>query len=340
MNRPDLSVIIPFYNRASTIHHTLRSIDVARRGLDVEIILVDDGSEPPAEQQLQPTLNSVNKLVRQENRGLLFARLTGLAAAAGEFVVFLDSDDLVGPGKFREQLAAMRATSADVSYTDVAHIDIGADGSVSPVRDASVIEETNDPGILFIRIQPAPHSPVFRTDYIRALTERPLFLPHRRYNPVAEIWFYHIAALAPARIIKVPGPHTLVGNHGGARITNHWEKMGHAACTVVEDFLKACPRTENTRPVRQLVAERAFHSWRALPHGYLASYNRRLLANWRQAPDPRTAARTLSGRGFRALSAMVGAVAAGRLLRRFQRPSYTSCRTLDETELAKVAVEQ
>ena len=120
MSQPDLSVVIPVYNRGAIIRPTLESVRRASRGLQVETIVVDDGSTPPTAEALAAIGFAPTRLVRQENRGLLFARLAGLAHVTGRATLFLDSDDLVGPEKFHRQLAAMRTAGADISNSDTA----------------------------------------------------------------------------------------------------------------------------------------------------------------------------------------------------------------------------
>lgn len=121
----DLSVVIPTFNRADTVPLVLASIEEARGGLAVETILVDDGSTPPAAEALHGQTPAPGRIIRQDNQGLLFARLAGLREARGEFVLFLDSDDLVAPQKLRRQIAAMREQNADVSYTDSTRVQLG-----------------------------------------------------------------------------------------------------------------------------------------------------------------------------------------------------------------------
>ncbi|PYT92211.1 MAG: hypothetical protein DMG36_15970 [Acidobacteria bacterium] len=326
---PDLSVVVPFFNRAATIQYTLESVARARQGMRVETILVDDGSTPPAAEQLAGELHQPDRLIRQENQGLLFARLNGLAAACGEYVLFLDSDDLVGPEKFAAQLAAMRVHGADVSYTDCARAELHKPYDAIVPHSPDHAEETDDSAIFFVRVQPAPHSPVFRTDWLRQLVGAPLFPPSRLYNPVAEIWFYHIAAPVPAMVVKVPGAHTIGGQHGGARLTNNWERLGVASLAVMEAFQRNCPKTAATKHARQLVGERAFCSWRALPYDFFPEFGHRLLAIWRHSPHGCLAA--LGGRKFQALARLLGPVLAGRVLRRLGGRPYQTSRTLKDT---------
>ena len=78
---PSFSIIIPYYRSAKTAQYTLESAHRAKQGVDCEILLVDDGSEVPAEQALAGFEFAPDRIIRQENRGLLFARLKGLEEA-------------------------------------------------------------------------------------------------------------------------------------------------------------------------------------------------------------------------------------------------------------------
>ena len=88
---PKVSVILPTFNRADTI---LRAIESARAQSlqDWELIVVDDGSTDGTADILDG-LDSRLVLIRQENRGFTVARNTGIRAARGEYIAFLDSDD-------------------------------------------------------------------------------------------------------------------------------------------------------------------------------------------------------------------------------------------------------
>lgn len=327
---PDLSVIIPFFNRAATVQFTLASIARARRGLHVEVLLVDDGSTPPATDQLQAGPLRPDRTIRQENKGLLFARLAGLAEATGEFILFLDSDDLVGAEKFVAQLAVMRAAGADVSYSDCARAALSTYLDDGGLLSPEVLADTSDSAEFFIRMQPTPHNPIFRTSWLRALLRDPLFPPSPLYNPVAEIWFYHVAASHPARIVKAPGLHTIVGQHSGERLTNNWERLGVASLAVMEGFQRSCPKSASTARLRRLVGEKAFCSWRSLPYDFSPQFGSRLLAIWEGAPHGDLAA--LGGRKFVALARLLGPVAAGRFLRRMRGRPYVASRTLQDDD--------
>ncbi|MDF3056757.1 MAG: glycosyl transferase [Rariglobus sp.] len=330
MNAPDLSVIIPVYNRGELIRYTLESVQRASTGLAVEVIIIDDGSTTPAADDIARLGYKPAKVVRQHNQGLLLARLSGLHHVTGKHVLFLDSDDLVSTNKFRLQLDAMRSTGADVSYTDQAHTTLGGDYDALSITPQGALQDTTDPAVFFLQVQPAPHSPIFRTDYLRDLSDHAFFPPSPLYNPVAEIWFYQNAAPRRGHVVRVPGPHTIIGGHPGARLTNHWERLAAASLGVMEAFARSCPAdTPEARNARRLLGQVAFHSWRKLARGFSPEFQSRELALFRRLAigSPLSA---LGGGGFQLLARMLGPINAARLLKLYQTSSYEKIRTMDD----------
>ena len=100
MTTPLISVIIPTYNRATTIEPTLLSVK-AQEFTNFECIVVDDGSSDVALLEMKVAeLNDARfRVVRRENGGGGAARNTGIDAARGDWIAFLDSDDLYLPTK-------------------------------------------------------------------------------------------------------------------------------------------------------------------------------------------------------------------------------------------------
>ncbi len=334
--RPDLSVVIPVYNRGELIRYTLESVRRASAGLAIEVIIVDDGSTTPAADDIARLGYEPTRIIRQHNQGLLFARLAGLKHTTGVHVLFLDSDDLVSPEKFRLQLDAMRATDVDVSYTDQAHTTLEGDYDALSIKADAPFQDTTNPAEFFIEVQPAPHSPIFRTDYLRHLTDHAFFPPSPLYNSVAEIWFYQNAAPRPGRVVRVPGPHTIIGGHPGARLTNHWERLAVGSLGVMEAFARSCPTdTPEARQARRLLGEVAFYSWRKLAPDFSAEFQTRELALFRQlVPEPRLSA--LGGRGFQLLARILGPEKAARLLKFHQTVSYEKIRTMDDATFQRL----
>ena len=114
---PLVSVIIPTHNRAGWLPGAVDSV-LAQSLAGVEIIVVDDGSDDDTVSALGPRMERVRYL-RQERRGVAAARNLGIAAARGEMIAFLDSDDRFVPDKLARQLAFMRANPGLlISHTD------------------------------------------------------------------------------------------------------------------------------------------------------------------------------------------------------------------------------
>ena len=328
---PVLTIIIPVFNRGALVRHTLASVRAAATGLDVETVLVDDGSTPPLANDLARLGLQVDRLIRQENRGLLFARLAGLDAASGESVLFLDSDDLLSPEKLRAHVAAHR-DGADVAYSDSAHQVLeDAAGPLGTPEPCSPETATTDAAEFFITLQPAPHAPSFRTAYLRARVAAAPFPPSPLYNAVAEIWFYHICAPFPARVQKCAGL-AIGGRHSGTRLTGHWERLALASLAVQESFARSLPDTMEGRRAAGLFAAKAFASWRRLPRDFHPGLCERQLALWRRFAAGCNPA-GLGGGVFQKAARLLGTETAGRLFR-LRNAAYASCRTLDDAQLA------
>ena len=108
---PTVSVIIPVFNRQDVLPRAVGSV-LSQTFADYELILVDDGSTQPFADSVAAALERPNvRVVRHEaNRGAAAARNTGVRAAEGRYVAFLDSDDTWHAEKLERQLAFMRAT--------------------------------------------------------------------------------------------------------------------------------------------------------------------------------------------------------------------------------------
>jgi glycosyltransferase involved in cell wall biosynthesis len=100
--RPLISVVIPAYNAGPFIAETLESV-LSQTYSHREIIVVDDGSTDDTEQVVQPYLGRT-RFIRQKNTGEGGARNAGLRAATGDYIAFLDADDLWLPEKLEVQL--------------------------------------------------------------------------------------------------------------------------------------------------------------------------------------------------------------------------------------------
>ncbi len=103
-----VSVIIPTYNRLQLLPFTLRSLAAVKQpGIDMEIIVVDDASTDDTWDHILVNYPYVN-LLENKGKGAAAARNTGLHAAKGEYILYLDSDDLLGEHFFDWKLAYLQ----------------------------------------------------------------------------------------------------------------------------------------------------------------------------------------------------------------------------------------
>lgn len=111
-----ISVIIPIYNAEKYLKDSIDSV-ISQSYKNIEIILVDDGSEDSSPQicddfsEAYPFVN----VIHQENKGVSAARNAGLCAAKGEYLIFLDSDDTLPPKAIESLTDKALETDADLT---------------------------------------------------------------------------------------------------------------------------------------------------------------------------------------------------------------------------------
>lgn len=115
MNRSKVSIVIPTYNRMHSICDAVDSA-LAQTYLQREIIVVDDGSTDDTAAILKRYGDNI-RYIFQENQGVSAARNRGITESSGEWVAFLDSDDIWMPDKLEKQVSAIRAAGLKVCLT-------------------------------------------------------------------------------------------------------------------------------------------------------------------------------------------------------------------------------
>ncbi len=112
-----VSVIIPVYNRTFSIRDALESVFI-QSIKPSEIIVIDDGSSFDMALYLKNYMQHIHLIKLNENKGVSFARNTGIKAASGDYIAFLDSDDLFLPKKLEYQINYMVENGLYISHTD------------------------------------------------------------------------------------------------------------------------------------------------------------------------------------------------------------------------------
>ena len=120
-----ISIIVPVYNVEKYIGKCLDTI-VNQDFHDYEVIVVIDGSTDDSEsivREYQKKYPEIIKIICQENKGLGGARNTGIMSAKGEYLVFVDSDDMLYPNILHDVYEKAIASDADIVVFDMEFVD-------------------------------------------------------------------------------------------------------------------------------------------------------------------------------------------------------------------------
>jgi glycosyltransferase involved in cell wall biosynthesis len=199
-NSPEFSVIVPSYDRAGFLAEAIASVQTQSFG-DFECIVVDDASPTPITVPVDPRVRVVR---RHANGGCAAARNTGLRAARGRFIAFLDDDDTYT----RDRLAMVREA---LERADVAVC--WRQGVNQPPLKGDVSD------VILDRLTPSPGQITV------ARSVAPLFDEH--FPAVEDVdWLLRLAGRAS--FATVPQVGYLVRRHGGPRV-NHGTQARLAA---------------------------------------------------------------------------------------------------------------
>jgi len=213
-----VSTVIPVYNRGAMLREAVASV-LAQTWRAIEIVIVDDGSTddtPSVAEQLRSENPGVISVARQANAGPGAARQAGLQLARGEFIQFLDSDDLLLPEKFTLQVRALRTdTEAGISYGKCYSSNNG-------VREAQPAQATAQKHrVLFPALLDGPlwptHTPLYRRSAIDAIG------PWSK-GRLLEDWLYDAqAGVAGIKLNYVDEFIAETRNHDGDRLCRQWQ---------------------------------------------------------------------------------------------------------------------
>lgn len=121
-NLPLVSIILPAYNCAAFLPHSIGSI-LAQTYNSYEIIVIDDGSTDNTKEVLEPFSQRIKYIQFEQNRGLPIARNAGIRSAQGKYIAFIDADDLWLPEKLQTDVGYFQQ-HPEVSMVFSKHINI------------------------------------------------------------------------------------------------------------------------------------------------------------------------------------------------------------------------
>lgn len=117
-----ISIIIPVYNVEKYMDNCIESV-LKQSYNNIEIILIDDGSTDKSGEKCNQylTIDKRIKVIHKKNGGLSDARNAGIQYASGDYIMFIDSDDIVDHGIVEHLYRILIDTKADISICDVVH---------------------------------------------------------------------------------------------------------------------------------------------------------------------------------------------------------------------------
>lgn len=192
-----VSVVIPAYNAERTLGATIDSV-LGQTFRDIEVVVVDDGSADRTAAQAASYGTPV-RVITTPNQGVAQARNTGIDEAVGEFVAFLDADDLWLPDKVERQVALLDSRpAAGVSTTG--HMRV-RDDTLEPLAHVPAEDPADVCATLLLRSQVAGNlsTPIVRRDLATATRFDP------RFSQSADWDFFLRLALA-TEFAVIPDP--------------------------------------------------------------------------------------------------------------------------------------
>ena len=128
MTLAKIACVIPVFNSASMVREAIESV-LLQNFTEIQVVVVNDGSTDRSLEVAREFEPSV-KVLTGPNRGVSAARNRGIAESASDWIVFLDSDDVLLHGTLRMRLEAAEAARADVVFCDWQDVVDGPDGAI------------------------------------------------------------------------------------------------------------------------------------------------------------------------------------------------------------------
>jgi glycosyltransferase involved in cell wall biosynthesis len=218
---PDISIVIPTYNRAKLVAEAVASCRQSAPGLDLEIIVVDDASPDDILHAVSALDVTYDRL--ETNGGASAARNRGLALASGQYVKFLDSDDVLLEGALQREYRIALAADADIVVTGWAVTTLDEEGGEIPVHKFPAPLFSCTPDDLLA----GKSVPVAAALYRRTLAAR---IRWDEALPSLDDWDYFVAAALDAKkIVSMAECSFRWRQHAGPRVTTSSSFVSNAA---------------------------------------------------------------------------------------------------------------
>ena len=229
---PKITVIIPTYNAEATILETLQSLGQQTLA-DFEILVINDGSTDRTLEVLKGFCDERLHVFSFENAGATVARNRGIARAEGEFIAFLDADDLWSADKLELQLAALEQhPEAGVVYSWTAFID--EQGQFLYKQPPVYFEGNVYPQLLLKNFLACGSVPLIRRQAIESVGE---FVPGLASS---QDWEYWLRLARQWSFVLVPQHQVFYRQRVGA-ISSQIDRRENCKIAVIEQAFQAAP---------------------------------------------------------------------------------------------------
>ncbi len=229
---PLISVIVPLYNGEKTIRETVKSI-LNQSLQNFELIIINDGSQDASLEMVSNFQDSRIKVFSYPNSGISTTRNRGISHATGEYISFIDADDLWTPNKLESQLKALQENpKAAVAYSWSDHINEFG----QPLNRGSYMTVNGDvyPKILLIDFIANGSNPLIRRE---ALMEVGGFDESLSTSADWDMW---VRLAARYHFVAVPSPQILY-RISGSSMSSNVDKQEAESLQVIEKAFTQVP---------------------------------------------------------------------------------------------------
>lgn len=244
-NYPLVSIVVPCYNAERTIESCLDSL-LSQGFQGLEIICVNDGSKDKTADILDSYRLRYPEVVvvNQENSGAWSARLSGIQKAKGDYIMFLDSDDVAVPGFIVKMYELASSTNCDLAVCGFNRVDIGTGKLMSAefCKPLGSFSLKKDPGRL-LQINPAPWNKIYKASLLKhsnRLSVAPVMLDDLSLLLLALLWSDGLISYLPEALVeyRVHGDSTINSINPGQL------KDAIVAMAEIRSYYKSCNPVE------------------------------------------------------------------------------------------------
>jgi glycosyltransferase involved in cell wall biosynthesis len=247
---PFVSVVVPVYNGERYLSRTLDSI-IAQTVSDWEIVAVNDGSTDDSQKILDEYAKKYPQkisIISVNNGGISRARNTGVSAARGTFIAFIDQDDLWKPEKLERQVRMFSENdNLGISFTNESIID----GNGALVHEKVFALNNKMKGDVFEQILFDNFIPISSV-----MLRRSLFREIGGFDPqysLAEDYDFLLRVVQKVPVDYIDEPLLLYRVHSGSWTYKKIDKITEEACSILDYWRTRDPHLFRNHPLRYVV---------------------------------------------------------------------------------------